>query len=80
MNPKEEDDPLLPDWLAEHTADVKHLSQSEFVLKELLADHATLTRAILYWEGKSEKRVAEFRYLANELEREINAMLYTELE
>lgn len=80
MNPKEENDPLLPEWLAEHAADVKHLSQSEIVLKELLADHATLTRAILYWEGKSEEKVAEFRYLANELQSEITAMLYPELE
>ena len=78
MNQKEEDDPLLPEWVAEHAAGVRHLSQSETVLKELIADHASLTRAILYWEGKSEEKVAEFRYLEKALRSEIAAMLCIE--
>jgi len=66
---------LLPEWLSEQTAGIKQLSQSETNVDELINDHARLIKAIIYWEGKSEEKVKEFRYLAKELQNEINAML-----
>lgn len=69
---------MLPEWLAEQTAGIKLLSQSETDLKELIDDHARLIKAILYWDGISDERVEEFRYLAKELQNEIDAMLSQE--
>ena len=78
MSQKAETDPSLPDGLTEETESMKQLSQSETDLKELIDDHARLIDAIIYWEGKSEEKVKEFRYLAKELQSEINAMLSQE--
>lgn len=78
MSQKDQSNPLLPEWLTEQTAGIKQLSQSETDLKELIDDHARLIDAIIYWEGKSEEKVEEFRYLAKELKSEINAMLSQE--
>ena len=78
MSEKAETDPSLPDGLTEQAASTQQSGQSETDLKELIDDHARLIEAIIYWEGKSEEKVKEFRYLAKELQSEIDAMLSQE--
>jgi len=78
MNQKDETDALLPEGLSEQPAGIKQLSQSETNVDELINDHARLIKAIKYWDGKSAERVEEFRYLAKELQSEIDAMLSQE--
>jgi hypothetical protein len=78
MNQNDETNALLPGWLAEHTVSIEQLCQSKTDLCELLDDHARLTKAIDYWNGKSEERVEEFRCMAKELQHEIVTMLTQE--
>ena len=78
MNQIDETDALLPEWLAEHTVSIEQLCHSKTDLCELLDDHARLTKAIRYWDGKSEERAEEFRCMAKELEHEIVEILTLE--
>jgi hypothetical protein len=61
----------LPPWLKNCATAIEQLSETGTGLGELLEDHARLTEAMQFWNGKSAERVEEFGHLAKEIEREI---------
>jgi len=71
VNQIDNTDTAIPESLVKHATAIEKLRRTEPGLAELLEDHARLTEAIHYWNGKSAGRVEEFARIARELEREI---------